>query len=782
MKSPILFLAVLSLAMPSAGLSAAQFAGGGFEGDPPTAGWTTHVYGATPEIAADREVRTEGRQSLRITSAQPTDTALGQEIDLTPGALYRLRGRVKTRDLQGEPGVLVGGTFQIQAPGGAQRLSGKSHFGTSDWQEEALLFRVPSDGKVRIAIFFIGFGKGTGTAWFDDLRLDLVDACGADRFVVKNEKLRSAPISPYQIGQFVEFLCDLVPGMHAERISDDSFEGHVPYRFRYRGEVDFKSRPWYPTGALHRGEYVRDPERPFNGKVSQRIRVTGGEPCTLGISQDGVWVEEGKPLRLRLHLRGEAPGGSRPRAAVRLSGPDRILARADLGPAAAQWGLHEARLIPSAACRDATFTVEFRGPGTLGIDRISLVPEDALPGGWRPDVAAALKDLRPAIIRLGGSSLEAYEWEACVGDPDRRAPFPDPYWGALNANNVGIPEFIALCNAVEAEPLICVRWTGKTPRDAANEVEYLNGSMDTPYGKKRAGHGHPKPYGVKFFQVGNEVSGPEYEKTVADFARAMKAADPSIRLLSAFPSETTVRNAAAVLDFLCPHHYGCAALEAMEADILDLRALAARSGGGRPLRLAVTEWNTTAGDWELGRHALLTLDNALKCARYHNLIQRHADFVEIAIRSNLTNSFCSGILQTRGPDLYLAPTYHAQKLYARAGGDFPLAVETLLPPAADDLDVGATLSPDGKTLRIFAVNDSTAPARRRIDLAGFGERRGEARLFVLEDRDHAGERSVTNEFEDRDRVRTAESVLGPGGSSFEHTFPPLSLSLLEMGI
>ena len=63
---------------------------------------------------------------------------------------------------------------------------------------------------------------------------------------------------------------------------------------------------------------------------------------------------------------------------------------------------------------------------------------------------------------------------------------------------------------------------------------------------------------------------------------------------------------------------------------------------GRKIRVGVTEWNTSAGDWGPGRAKLWTLENALACSRYHNLMHRNADLIEIANRSNLTNSFCSG--------------------------------------------------------------------------------------------------------------------------------------------
>src|SRR6202171_2496522 len=93
-----------------------------------------------------------------------------------------------------------------------------------------------------------------------------------------------------------------------------------------------------------------------------------------------------------------------------------------------------------------------------------------------------------------------------------------------------------------------------------------------------------------------------------------------------------------------------------------------RDGGGKPIKVAVTEWNTTAGDAGPRRAMLWSLENALACSRYHNLLHRHADLVDIANRSNLINSFCSGIIQTDNTRLYKTPTYYAQQLYATRAG------------------------------------------------------------------------------------------------------------------
>src|SRR5213082_2447371 len=82
-------------------------------------GWTAHVFGAQSTIVRDDQVAHQGKQSLRISSQEASDTALGQEVQLKPGHYYRFTGWVRTRGLDplGSP---VYGTFQIQHTGGKQ--------------------------------------------------------------------------------------------------------------------------------------------------------------------------------------------------------------------------------------------------------------------------------------------------------------------------------------------------------------------------------------------------------------------------------------------------------------------------------------------------------------------------------------------------------------------------------------------------------------------------------------------------------------------------------------
>ncbi|MGQ9589879.1 MAG: LamG-like jellyroll fold domain-containing protein [Planctomycetota bacterium] len=586
------------------------------------------------------------------------------------------------------------------------------------------------------------------------------------------EPIAARPIDPKQGGQFIEPLCGLLPSLIAQQVASTSFEEEPPWNVEFRREVDRPHRPWYPDGAVHVARCARDPDRPQNGSVSLRIEIAA-PGAEAGISQDGFALEEGRAYRLRLQARGR--GRFVLRAALRAGGSS-VAGPVELGSPSEEWGPAEAVLRARRAAEDATLAIFFSGPGTAWIDRVYLIEEGAVLGLFRRDVVEAIRALSPGVIRFGGSAIETYEWEKCIGPWDERAPFPQGYWGGIEENFVGVEEFVELCREVGAEPLICVRWSGKKPEDAAAEVEYLNGAPDTRWGSLRARNGHREPYGVRYWQVGNEVSGPEYDDSLAAFAEAMRRADPSIRVLSSGPSEDTLRKARGTIDYLAPHHYGCADLEAMEASFAWLRREIARFALGRDVRVAVTEWNTTAGDWGLGRASLQTLGNALACARYHNLLQRHADLVEIAIRSNLADSFGSGAILPGPGRLHVSPAYHAQRLYARATGSRPLRVEE---ETRSELDLSAALTEDGSALRLYAVNPGPRRLERLIRLEGLGRIRGGTKHVLADSRD-GGTPDVLNSRDDPERVSVAPWPIRAGGAELRAEIAPWSLALFEI--
>jgi alpha-N-arabinofuranosidase len=408
------------------------------------------------------------------------------------------------------------------------------------------------------------------------------------------------------------------------------------------------------------------------------------------------------------------------------------------------------------------------------------MPEDNI-GGWRRDVVTSVKALKPGVIRFGGSALDdanlgEFEWKDTIGDPDRRKPFRA--WGGLQPTGPGLEEIVQFCRLVNAEPLICVRFSKRTPNNAAEQVQYFNGAADTPFGALRVKNGHAEPYRIKYWQVGNERAGADYEASLAAICRAMQEADPSITLLSSYPTAGVLQQASDRIAYVCPHQYNCADLDGCRRELDATRSLIQRFAPGKSIKIAVTEWNTTAGDWGPSRAMLWTLENALACSRYHNFLHRQADLVDIANRSNLTNSFCSGIIQTDNHRLYKTPTYYAQHLYATRAGSRPLKIDAAAPNRAPP-DVSATLSEDGKKVALFAVNFTAADVVRPVDFSVFGAGAREIATWTLADQRRAGEADATNSFDEPERISTTATKISVPGPKFEYTFPALSLTVLE---
>jgi hypothetical protein len=92
---------------------------------------------------------------------------------------------------------------------------------------------------------------------------------------------------------------------------------------------------------------------------------------------------------------------------------------------------------------------------------------------------------------------------------------------------------------------------------------------------------------------------------------------------------------------------------------------------------------------------------------------RHPRCLRSFTKFTSTSSRRSGAILTGPGWLYVSPTYHAERLYARAAGSRPLRLERApeLPWHLAEPDVSAVLSADGRLLRIHAVN-STA---RRLE-------------------------------------------------------------------
>jgi len=103
-----------------------------------------------------------------------------------------------------------------------------------------------------------------------------------------------------------------------------------------------------------------------------------------------------------------------------------------------------------------------------------------------------------------------YHWIWGVGPRDERPEWINlSWWNEREPSDFGTHEFIRFCRNLGAEPhlVVNVEGRGATAEEPAAWVEYANGDTTTKYGALRATHGSPEPFGVKTWEIGNEIWG-----------------------------------------------------------------------------------------------------------------------------------------------------------------------------------------------------------------------------------------------------------------------------------
>ena len=356
-----------------------------------------------------------------------------------------------------------------------------------------------------------------------------------------------APISKNIYGQFLEHGGDIVnTGIWSEMLVDRKFFYPVatsaptppPVIGNAAGNPRFRRVPtrwWAPIGGDD--AVTMDTKTPFTGEQTPLIKVETKAPH--GLSQSGIAVRKDKAYVGRILLSGSAGVAVKVTLIWGKDAADRQ--SVTIGTLGAAYRKFSLRYTAAADTDDATLEITGTGTGSFHVGTVSLMPADNIEG-FRPEVIAALKQMRFGVLRFpGGNFVSSYEWRYGVGEIDKRPPIFDPVWHAVQPNDVGTDEFLTLCRLLGVDPYITVNAGFGDAWSARDLVEYTNGAANTPMGKWRAANGHSEPYHVVFWGVGNEPWGdyqmgsmslPQYELKHNVFAKEMRKIDPSIKLIA----------------------------------------------------------------------------------------------------------------------------------------------------------------------------------------------------------------------------------------------------------
>ena len=346
------------------------------------------------------------------------------------------------------------------------------------------------------------------------------------------------PLSDYLYGGFIEHIGNLINYSFWSEVLDDrkfyypidSKPVEAPKNPMRRMVVANK---WMPVGP--NADVTMDNTAPYVGEQSPVVHLAGAQ--ARGIFQTGLELAK-KGYTGRIVVAAE-PGaeisatliwgkGAKDRQTVRLS-------------AGSDWTKVPIKFACNADTKQGRLEITGKGTGSFRLGAVSLMPADNI-RGFRADTMALMKEMDCKILRMpGGNFISGYDWKDAIGEPDKRPPTLDPHWNALQSNDVGVDELLQMCQDIlGVEPYWCINTGFGEPRSGAELVEYVNGAATTEWGAKRAANGHPEPYKVHYWNVGNEMYGhwqlghmaPEqYFIKHKLFVHAMRKVDPSIYIV-----------------------------------------------------------------------------------------------------------------------------------------------------------------------------------------------------------------------------------------------------------
>jgi alpha-L-arabinofuranosidase len=394
----------------------------------------------------------------------------------------------------------------------------------------------------------------------------------------------------------------------------------------------------------------------------------------------GIAVQQGAAYLGSLYARGGH--GFAGTLTVSLEKPDgTVLASQTINGIGDAWKKFECRLTSTATDNNARLVVATTSTGTLWLDMVSLFPKDTWKGhGMRSDLMQMLANMKPAFVRFpGGCWVEgdvmknAYRWKETIGDMATRRSLWNR-WGYCSMHGLGFHEYFQLCEDLGAEPLFVINCgmahkdnipmdqMQEFVQDALDAIEYANGPVDSPWGKRRAEAGHPAPFNLKYMEIGNENGGPAYVERYALFHDAIKKRYPEMHLIVDY--RPTGTRPPEIVD---EHYYNNPEFFMRNADKYDKYDRSAH-------KVYVGEYAVTRGS---GRGNLIA---ALGEAAFMTGMERNGDVVVMASYAPLFErlgwkGWNPNAILFDAAKCYGTPAYHVQALFGNHRADLVLPME-----------------------------------------------------------------------------------------------------------
>lgn len=387
--------------------------------------------------------------------------------------------------------------------------------------------------------------------------------------------------------------------------------------------------------------------------------------------------------------------------------------------------------------------------GGVVYDGIWVGPESPIPNidGIRRSIVESLRKLRPPIMRWpGGCFADRYHWRDGIGPRESR-PRRFGRWNEVTeSNHFGTHEFMQFCRLTGAEPYFCANVGTGTAEQFQQWVEYCNAPAGRlSVGDERVANGHPEPFGVRYWAVGNENWGCGGSFTPEDYCteyRRFVTWLPSFGvpcvLIGCGPSGNDLdwtrrflkkwRDGASTPMHAWAAHYYCGTsgtatefntdqwydlldrANRMEKLVVDQWGAMGEFDPRHEVKLIIDEWGTwhpadarLRPEFQFAQYS--TMRDALVAALTLDTFHRHADKVVMGNIAQLVNCLQS-LYMTDGDRMVETTIYHVFAMYQahHQGIAVPLRLET---PTC-------SFSREGGQAELFRVAGSASRREREV--------------------------------------------------------------------
>jgi alpha-N-arabinofuranosidase len=625
------------------------------------------------------------------------------------------------------------------------------------------------------------------------------------------------PLLQIKADQVKGFVSPTLYGLMTEEINY-SYEGGL-YGELIRNRT-FKANPTKPVfwDAIGGAGISLDTNQPLNSALAVSLKLdasTATKKSPAGIANGGYW---GIPVRPKTNYRvsfyAKTDGAFAGPVTVTITSSDgkKTFASAEVSGVTGDWQKYEVTLKTKKMkpSKDNVFTITTTTPGTIWLQQVSLFPptyKDRA-NGDRADLSQLLADEQPKFLRFpGGNYLEGenlkehYDWKKTVGPLEQRPGHRSP-WGYWSTDGFGLPEFLGWCEDLNMEPVLAV-FAGYTlnhqhikpgpdlepyVQDALDEIEYVTGDTNTTWGAQRARDGHPAPFTLRYVEIGNEdwfdESG-SYDGRFTQFYDAIKAKYPQLQCISTVGNEQPEKKRvhSRKPDLLDEHYYRSVNDFERESPIRFEKY--DRNGP----KIFVGEWAAYEDiqPWNKKSEHLAPTPSfkaALGDAAWMTALERNSDLIVMQCYAPLLVNVNPGGRQWR-PNLigynalnsYGSPSYYAQEMFSNHHGDQILATDSRDIPADPIPKLFFDATRDSRTGKIIlkVVNCLGTPQPVNIQISGVAvAAKGQAVVMK------AGSPEETNSIQEPKKVVPVSANADGLGTDFTRTFPPYSITVLEL--